>query len=755
MSVCVATEWPLRSGWESDFVARTLMREGISTNETTYVTLLDERPYAGDMRKAPAGVLESGRARLLESISSLRPNVILALGGSVSELLTGKSGLDKWHCSVLPSTDNLRKVIPCFPADRVAKDLSLQLWVSICARKAAAERHSPLLIRSPHVHLLNPPLEETLAYLRGPVRDAPIISVDIETGRGQINTMGFAISPHEAIAINVLPDRLGTAAFRELWSAIAEVLQGPQTKVLQNFIYEYMYLSKYGIRLGGTLHDTMIRQKFLWPEFEMGLDYVGRMYSGMPYWKDDGKSWNDIRDWERHYSYNCKDTCGTFEGYLGQQRDLEQRGLHTLYDTYLRRLFAPVGEMCSWGIPVCERRLTDLRAEVGGEYEATVAALRLLPGADLLNPRSPAQVKAFLTSPPRKYLIPKRYDSKEKKYKESTDEKSLKKLRLKYPEDPALPALLRIAKLGKAHSSYLSFGYDADKRMRYSINCHGTETGRFSANCDPWGNGVNPQTVPGGGKGINIKSIFEAEPGFVFLQCDLKQAESRFVAYDAADAALIACLEDPTRDIHKEVASEIFGVPVSEVTKQQRQLGKKSGHGANYSMKEATFQDSCLSEMDLVLGKSEATKVLEAYHKLFPGIRNWHRALRTELVQNRCLRTPLGRVRQCWGRLDDDTFRQFYAYRPQSTVPDIVNHLMLHLLDLRAQGKFDFRLLLQCHDSVLLELPEKSVEPVASACLSVSEWHPRIDLAGGRLVIPTEVEVGKNYGELKVWRKDG
>jgi len=290
--------------------------------------------------------------------------------------------------------------------------------------------------------------------------------------------------------------------------------------------------------------------------------------------------------------------------------------------------------------------------------------------------------------------------------------------------------------------------------MRYSLKAIGTETCRMAGNCDPWDHGVNPQTVPGGGKGINIKSIFEAPAGKRFLQIDLKQAESRFVAYDSADLNLIQTLEDTTRDIHKEVAAEIYGIPVKDVTKAQRQLGKKSGHGANYSMKEATFIDSCIQEMDLVLTPTEANKVLEAYHKLFPGIRRWHSSIRQELRQNRKLKTPWGWERHFWGRLDDDTFREAYALRPQSTIPFIVNNLMFALCRKREMGELDFSLLLQCHDSLLLELPEQSDD--AAKILKITGqpelWHPVITLSGGRLIIPCSAEIGKNWGNLEEFK---
>lgn len=753
----VITEWPLRVGWEREFLERRLLAAGIYSKQIQWRSILASRPYAGLFARASEAEITAGITQLQGELGLAGPTTLLLLGEGPLKHLSGRSGIDKWQASAFRVNGSW--VIPSLPMERIAQNLSLQVWLSLSCRKAASALRGEL--KEPkYDFLLNPPLEEAMAFLDR-VAHAERASFDIETGRGQINTVGFAISPTEAIAINVLPDRLSAQNFKALFGKIAQCLEsdsGPRL-VLQNFIYETLFLSRYGIRLNNVDHDTMICQKFLWPEFEMGLDAVGRMYTDMPYWKDDGKSWNNIRDWGRHYEYNCKDTVGTYAGYLGQNADLQKRGLSEIYSGYIAKLFPCVAEMCCSGIPVSRDKLTALRADIEGEYAEALSALRAEAGATDLNPRSPAQVKKFFLSEPRGYAIPKKYDSKTKKYKESTDEKSLKKLRMKYPEDAAIPALLKLSRLGKLSSSYLNFGYDTDGRMRYSLIAGGTETMRMTGYCDPWDNGVNPQTVPSGSKGTNVKAIFEAAPGKLLLQCDLRQAESRFVAYDAADLNLITALEDTSRDIHSEVAAEICLALGKDPTierrdasnwkKRWRQLGKKSGHGANYSMKEQTFIESCIQEMDLVLSKVEANKVLEAYHTLFPGIRRWHANIRREVAQERKLRTPWGWERYFYSRLDDDMFRQAYAFRPQSTIPFIVNQLMLSLCQSRERGVLDFSLLLQCHDSILLEIPESALHSVARACLSVSEWHPDIRLPGGKLVIPTEVEVGQNWGELR------
>lgn len=121
------------------------------------------------------------------------------------------------------------------------------------------------------------------------------------------------------------------------------------------------------------------------------------------------------------------------------------------------------------------------------------------------------------------------------------------------------------------------------------------------------------------------------------------------------------------------------------------------------------------------------------------------------LRQRRMLRTPLGRERYFYGRMNDSTFREAYAYCPQSTIPDIINHLMLALWDNRDYLGLAYeeggRFLLQCHDSLLLQVPETRVSEVAAFAQDLSAWHPKITLAGGELWIPTTVEVGPRWGK--------
>jgi DNA polymerase I-like protein with 3'-5' exonuclease and polymerase domains len=731
-------------GWEQSLLAEKCARAGFLPKEVVYESIYPN-PDTLTLR-----------------LNSYGANVIVALDEESLRVVTGKRSIWKWHLSPLDAVSELtcRKVVPSFHPDQIRKQPELGLYLELALRRAREESGTREFNRKPQRFLLNPRIEETLSVLESLQREQ-YLSIDIETGRGQINTVGFAWSASDAIAINVLPESFGPANYYRLWQAIHTLLTGPSRKIYQNALYEVMCFSRYGIQTD-VWHDTMLAQKFLWPELDKGLDNVGRLYTKEPYWKDDGKTvsagksekkdWGNIRDWPAHYTYNCRDTANTFEACFNQRRDIEQRGKLALFDNYLMRLFEPVSEMCLRGLPLDNSKRNNLQET----YEAEVTSLVSRLSNPKLNPSSPKQkLKLFKD---KGYQIPKSRGP-DGKWKESTDELSLKKMLLKNPGDKDIPLLLKIAELQKALSSYIRVETNPfTKRVHYSLDICGTETLRFSCRKDPFDQGFNAQTLPSYFKPM---IAWPNDLDQIFIQCDLKQAESRFVAYDTADTNLIAALEDPKRDIHSEVAHQIIqtlGIDVSGVSKEEfkkkwRQLGKKSGHGSNYAMQEGTFIENCLKEMDIILTKKEATAILEAYHALFPGIRRGHRNIEKTLWNERKLTNPLGLERYFYSRLDAATFREAYAYRPQSTIPAYVNHLMLALWRKRKEENLDFGFLLQCHDSLTLCAPRAMLEVLADFCLDVKTWAPKIKLAGGDLVIPTSVEWGKSLGEMEEYGK--
>lgn len=724
-----------------------LKQAGIFEADYSVAVIHPRTPKDGKtIYKIEAPLRDADVAAFRGSLAAASPTVIVPLGEYALNIVCGLEGIGKWHCSVVKAKAEFGgiKCVPLLHPDFVAKSYADSFYIVAGCQKLKKEMHFAELREPKRNFVLGPSFSEALSRLAW-LEEQPEIAIDIETGSGLINTVGFATSAEYAIAIKTLPEFYSQDEYLKLWQAIARVCEGRSRKIAQNFIYEATWLSRYGILLNNTIFDTMWGMKFLHPEFDKGLDNVGRLYTEFPYWKDDNDSWSNIRDWYRHLDYNCKDTTGTFAAYLQMQETLRERKLSDLFNGYVMRFAPVIQEMCTHGLLLDEVALQKLRDKLLLEQENHNRILEAEFTGRLqriVNPRSPKQLQAALKDIGLK--LPTKTNKQTGEAAETADKKALVKLRKRHPNEPVLPALIGLSATNKQLSSYANFEYDSrTKRVHYTLDGCGTETGRWAGYNSGWGEGFNPQTVP-----KVVRNCFVAEPGTQLVQIDLAQAESRFVAWESPEPTLMQMLSEG-RDVHRYMASRIFKKPEEFINYLERQLGKKSGHASNYSVGPRTFAESCLVEMNYYIEEREAKRIIETYFEVFPGIRIRQANIRKEVAQRRMLRTPMGRERHFYGRMNDATFREAYAYSPQSVIPDITNTLMLKLWDERDYLDEDMKFLLQVHDSLLLQVSEARVAEVAAFAKDTTAWHPEILLPGGKLVIPTDVEVGMRWGRLE------
>jgi len=662
-------------------------------------------------------------------------DILVPLGEAALQQITGKSGITKWHCSILKSRIEYGgiKAIPLLHPGYVFRNFTESFYIAFGALRIKEESEHPKTFIAPRDFRLNPSFEETL-HLLNECLDSEYVSIDVETGRGQINTFGVTYQAKgkcypTSVAIQTLPERLGDNKFKALWMKIAQVCESPSKKILQNFIYDTLYLSRYGIYVENIHHDTMWAMKFLHPEMESGLHNVGRIYTKFPYWKEDGKDWGNVRNWQRHFEYNCKDTSGTYIAYFNQRTDLQERALEEVFSGLITSNVESIREMCTRGLRVNEATRERIQVTIQREADRLLEVIQSEIGP--VNPRSPAQLKTALKSQGLKIPVVKG--------KETTDKKALIKLKKKYPKKKFLGDLVKLSGKNKLLSSYINFQTTFPGRATYTLNGCATETGRWNSKLDPWGGGFNAQTVP-----KSMRRMFTADSGKVLIEIDLMQAESRYVAWDAPEPTLMELI-NARRSIHKFVAARIFKIDEDSISKSSPKyaLGKKAGHGANYGVGARTFADQCFTDVGVVLSEREAKNILDSYRmEIFPGIHKRQLRIQDEIKRTKKLVTPLGRERIFYDRIGDNLFREAYPFCPQSVIPDITNFLVRYLY-----GHCD--LLLQVHDSILLQVEHNRAREIIQRAEASKDWHPEIHLAGGQLVIPVDISVGDNWGELE------
>lgn len=157
---------------------------------------------------------------------------------------------------------------------------------------------------------------------------------------------------------------------------------------------------------------------------------------------------------------------------------------------------------------------------------------------------------------------------------------------------------------------------------------------------------------------------------------------------------------------------------------------------SNYGMGVGKFA------MEVGCSVAEAKVLQNAYFASFPMIRQWQRAIETEVRTTRTLRTPTGRVRQFFGLMNDETFRQAYSYIPQTTVGDIA---MTWLKRVYAELGDSVDIYLQVHDALVYAVDEDRVDELVAKVEALSKIP--LTLHGRTFVIPCTTHRGKSWGD--------
>lgn len=367
------------------------------------------------------------------------------------------------------------------------------------------------------------------------------------------------------------------------------------------------------------------------------------------------------------------------------------------------------------------------------------------------NPASHEQVKIMLYG---LLKLPRRM----RKGKLRSDEEALKELR-PFDKSNFIDGLLAIHKASTVRSILQRLSPGSDGRLRTWLNIAGTETGRFSSSETFLLDSTNLQNLPKKVGSLDpkyeVRNCIVPDVGHVLVEADLSQAEARVVAALCKDTDLLTAWEDPDFDVHVWTAAHIFNKPADKVTKRERGLGKVARHALNYGMQWKLFQrnvNSMIEQTGVSINNREAQEIHDAYHTLHPRLQVWWKSVDQQLRHGGALWTPLGRRRIFFGRRQqrdawlDATHREAIAYVPQSTVADILNRGLLRWWRSH-DGKLG-KLVLQVHDSVLVEVP-KIKKDVATAALRRCLTET-ITVAGRQLTIPADVSwSADSWGKMR------
>lgn len=308
---------------------------------------------------------------------------------------------------------------------------------------------------------------------------------------------------------------------------------------------------------------------------------------------------------------------------------------------------------------------------------------------------------------------------------------------------PVVKHILEYRTLSKLVSTYLDALPQLIRpetgRIHTSFNQTVTATGRLSSS-DP-----NLQNIPvRTEEGKKIRSLFVPGQGYdCFISSDYSQVELRVLAHMSGDESLIQAFRN-NEDIHRRTAAEVLGIPMEEVTPEERSHAKAVNFGIIYGI-----SDFGLARQ-LGITRKEAADYIEAYFARYPHIHQFMEDMVRQARDTGRAVTLFGRYRELPDINSKNFNRRSFAERTamntpiQGTAADIMKIAMIHVDRALRGGAYKSRILLQVHDELVVEAVNEEQEAVSALLRKEMEGAANL-----KAPLKVDIHVGKNWAETK------
>ena len=532
------------------------------------------------------------------------------------------------------------------------------------------------------------------------------------------------------------PDQL---PFDATMAALRPWLESPHhRKVGQHLKYDMHVFANHGIRLAGVAHDTLLESYVLEAHRNHDMDSLAERHLGrktITFAEVCGKGVNQLRFDEvaldRATEYAAEDAEVTLALHHALWPHIEPNDkLRAIYQDIELPVAQVLFEMERTGVLIDRAKLEAQSRELAqriAELERKASELAGQP----FNLGSPKQIGEILFGQLKLPVVKKTASGAP-----STDEEVLEKLAEDYPLPKVLLEHRGLAKLKSTYCDKLPASADAHGRVHTTYGQAIAVTGRLSSS-DP-----NLQNIPiRTAEGRRIREAFSAPPGHRIVSADYSQIELRIMAHISEDAGLLDAFAKG-EDIHRATASEVFGVPVAEVTSEQRRYAKVINFGLIYGMSAFGLAGNLGIERDA------ARSYIDRYFMRYPGVAKYMEHTRALAKRQGYVETVFGR--RLWlpeinspnGPRRGGAERAAINAPMQGTAADLIKLAMIAVarwIDSEALGT---RLVMQVHDELVLEVPEAEVA-------LVSERVPALmsGVAPLRVPLVADVGVGNNWDE--------
>lgn len=579
------------------------------------------------------------------------------------------------------------------------------------------------------------------------IEAASLVALDTETDSldemlASIVGLSFSTEPGLACYIPLTHDYQGAPdqlPRDEVLQRLKPWLENPQKRKLgQHIKFDRHVFANHGVEVQGYAHDTMLESYVLEVHKPHGLASLAERHlgrTGIDYETIAGKGAKHIGfnqvPIDKAAEYSCEDSDQTLDVHLALFPKLENDAkLRFIYDLEMQ---------CSEVLYRIERNgvLIDADCLVRQSNELGQRIMQLEREAHELagqpfNMGSPKQICEILFTKQGLPVIKKTASGAP-----STDEEVLEKLAEDYP----LPAkILEHRSLSKLKGTYTDKLPQMVHPRSGRVHTHYAQavavTGRLSSN-DP-----NLQNIPiRTAEGRRIREAFVAPAGCRVASADYSQIELRIMAHISEDEALLRAFRE-NLDVHRATASEVFGVPLDQVSSEQRRYAKVINFGLIYGM------SSFGLARNLGIETSAAKSYIDRYFQRYPGVKQYMDETRLLAKSKGYVETVFGRrlylpeINSPNGPRRGSAERQAINAPMQGTAADLIKLSMVEVQKVLDREQRRTKMVMQVHDELVFEVPEDEVDWLKTEI-------PRIMAGVAELRVPllAEIGVGANWDE--------
>ena len=502
-------------------------------------------------------------------------------------------------------------------------------------------------------------------------------------------------------------------------------------------------LSFNGIRLAGRLMDIELMHYLVNPEKSHKIEILSRTYLdiNLESQLQDNETqapaslFDEVQEDDNSSSNNVL-ACASLQ--LGKKvlEEMQEMDLVNLYDMMEEPLQKVLSKMELEGVKVDLVQLRRYAAELSAQMNKIQDEIREMADEPELNIMSPRQIGILLFE--KLHLDPKVKAKSGVRYSYPTDEDTLSALADKHP---IINKILEFRAIKKLLSTYIepfpNYVSPATGKIHTTFNQALTATGRLSSSKP------NLQNIPirtERGKEIR-KAFVPSRPDGLIVSADYSQIELRIMAHLSCDSHLINAFRNG-QDVHASTASKIFGIPLEEVTADQRRIAKTANFGIMYGI--SAFG---LSQR-LNISRAEAKKIIDDYFANFPAISSYIQDTLAAARETGYVETLFGRRRYLPDITSKNGTVRALAERTainapiQGTSADIIKLAMINVDRRLTEEGLKSRMVLQIHDELMFDAVPEELERLKQ--LVTEEMENVITLS-----VPLTVECNHGHNWLE------